>query len=111
MAIVRKMQAKRAKLVAFGLCSALLLATPAAAATHQYDVLIDADSNSATGCSVSTSAGAAAGVEIIVRATVNTTISTATVSSLQRLNCVSGSTFSAPTTLPGAPLYLSNRSG
>lgn len=106
MAIVRKMQATRAKLVAFGLCSALLLATPAAAATHQYDVLIDADSNSATGCSVSTSAGAAAGVEIIVRATVNTTISTATVSSLQRLNCVSDSTFSAPTALPGAPYTL-----
>jgi hypothetical protein len=83
-----------------------VLSSNASAATHQYEVLIDTDANAATGCSVSTSAGAAIGVERIVRATVLSSTATATVTANSQLNCLSDSTFSAPTALPGAPYAL-----
>ncbi|MBL0123945.1 MAG: hypothetical protein IPP88_14865 [Betaproteobacteria bacterium] len=93
-------QAILVALTALGSICALLMPALASAATHSYEVLIDADGNAATGCTVSNSAGAAAGVEIIVRATVNTTQNTANATALERLNCQSG-TFGAASAQPG----------
>ena len=90
----------------FVVISALLTANVSNAAIHQYDVLIDVDASATSGCTVATAKGAASGIEQIVRATVNITASAATVTSLQRLTCLTGSTFSAPTALAGAPFTL-----
>lgn len=86
--------------------SALLTANASNAATHQYDVLIDVDASATSGCTVATAKGTASGIEQIVRATVTTTASAATVTSLQRLTCLTGTTFSAPTALAGAAYAL-----
>jgi hypothetical protein len=72
------------------------------AATHRYDVLFDLDRNVATGCT----AGGASGLERIARVTVNTTTSAATVSAIERLDCVSGTTFGSPQAIAGAPYAL-----
>jgi predicted NBD/HSP70 family sugar kinase len=77
----------------------LAVSANVSAATHRYDVLIDSDRNAATGCAF----GAAVGIERIARVTVNTAISAATVSAIERLDCVSGTSFGAPQAVSGAP--------
>ncbi len=74
-------------------------ALPAAAITHQVDVLVDLDNDVATGCLVSTVEGPFAGVEEILRTIVETEsvpVPSAQVVEVQRLSCVGGTTFSAP---------------
>jgi hypothetical protein len=74
-------------------------ALPAAAITHQVDVLVDLDNDVATGCLVSTVEGPFAGVEEILRTLVETEsvpVPSAQVVEVQRLSCVGGTTFSAP---------------
>lgn len=91
---------KRAMIyAAAALCT--LASLCASAATHRFELLLDLDHNAATGCSAT--AGGATGIERIVAVTVNTTTTAATVSSIERRDCVSGSSFSAPQPLPGAP--------
>ena len=96
---------------ALALLSLALAATAALAATHRYDVLIDVDSSAATGCSVATAKGTASGIEQMVRVTVTTTTSAATVTALQQLSCISGSSFAAPIALTGAPYALALGNG
>ncbi len=88
-----------------------LAANVSIGATHQYDVLFDVDNNVTTGCKVSTVKGISGGIEQILRATVDTTTTTATVSALQQFICISDSTFSAPTALAGAPYTLTLGAG
>lgn len=89
---------------ALGLVAALGIAAQSSlafAATHRYDVLFDLDRNATTGCS----AGAAVGIERIVRVTLDTTTTAATVSAISQLDC-SGNAFGAPQALSGAPYGL-----
>ncbi|MBK9607089.1 MAG: Ig-like domain repeat protein [Betaproteobacteria bacterium] len=74
----------------------LLLATAVRAAT--FDILVDKDSNSATGCTVATPDGPFTGVEFIVTTTVNTGVYPPMVSGVTRADCASPpSTFGPPT--------------
>ena len=81
-----------------GLLAVLAPAT-ASAIEHQVDVLVDLDDDVATGCLVSTVEGPFAGVEEILRTTVETVSvpsPSAQVVEVARLSCVGGTTFSAP---------------
>lgn len=69
-------------------------ATDAQAATTSFDVLVDTDSNPATGCSVSVPGGAVSGFELRVVIPVNTTTATGTVGALTVRTC-SGGVFGA----------------
>ncbi|MBP8295383.1 MAG: hypothetical protein KAX84_04695, partial [Burkholderiales bacterium] len=85
---------------AFGLrlfaALALCLSTALSAAT--FDILVDKDSNSATGCTVATPDGPFTGVEFIVSTTVNTGVYPPMVSGVTRADCASPpSTFGPPT--------------
>jgi hypothetical protein len=83
---------------------AVFASVVAQAATHRYEVFLDLDRSASTGCTVAS--GAATGIERIVRITVNTTSTAATVSAIERLDCISGSNFGAAQALPGAPYAL-----
>jgi hypothetical protein len=79
------------------LCSLLLLALPASAAT--LEVLIDSDNNAATGCTVSLPnppGGSFAGVEVLLVTTVDTSTSPPHVAGVTQQVC-SGGSFGAPT--------------
>jgi len=77
------------------------LAWPAQAAEHRFQVLLDADKNAATGCTVATSKGPAAGIEQVWTTVVTTTTSGATVSRIERQTC-SGASLTAPNVFASA---------
>src|SRR5581483_8701039 len=60
------------------------------AADHAFSVLIDADANPATGCTVPTSKGAFTGVEQVLTTTVTTSPSDVRVTRVTRRACVDG---------------------
>ncbi|WP_028605726.1 FG-GAP repeat domain-containing protein [Ottowia thiooxydans] len=68
------------------------------AAVVSYDILLDTDANSATGCTVSTPKGNFQGVEQIFSTQVITSTTGASVTGVTRSACASG-TFSAPQTV------------
>src|SRR3954452_23080667 len=76
------------------------IAGRASGATHQYDVLVDADNSAATGCPVATPLGSVPGVDTILRVTVVTSASNATVTQVTRRDCVAGS-FGAAASVSG----------
>ncbi|MBI3786568.1 MAG: hypothetical protein HY270_24525 [Deltaproteobacteria bacterium] len=74
---------------------------------YDYDVLIDSDNNTATGCTVALHDlnfnGSVSGVEYIVTAHVDRFSTSATVDSVTIRQCMSGSTFSGPSEVdPGS---------
>ena len=76
----------RVLLAIAALCT--LFAIPASAVQSSVDLLLDLDNDAATGCTVTTPAGPFAGVEQILRTTVDTVgTSTANVTEVSRLDC------------------------
>ena len=72
-----------------------LLASHADAAEHRFQILLDTDSNTGTGCAVSTSGGTPAGIEQAWTTVITTTTSGATVTRIERQTC-SGGALTAP---------------
>ena len=70
------------------LCS--LTAFEAQAAEHRFQLLVDTDNNAATGCAVATGAGLRSGIEQVWTTVVTTSPSSATVSRIERQDCVAG---------------------
>lgn len=89
------------RLLAFGiLCLGILLSQVAGAAT--FSILVDNDDNASTGCTVTTTGGAFAGVEYLVTTTVDTDVYPPVVIGLARQDCVGGGDFGTPVQLdPG----------
>jgi beta-lactam-binding protein with PASTA domain len=83
------------------LFASLVFTSAINAAEHRYDVLLDLDQNAATGCAID----GIAGIERVIRATVNTTNNSASVTAIEQLQC-NGSLLGAPTPLAGAPYAL-----
>lgn len=82
------------RLLAAGLLSA---GAAVAAGAATLDVLVDSDTNAATGCTVATPAGPFAGVEFIVTTTVDASVSPPLVTGVTRSDCVAPpGTFSSP---------------
>lgn len=79
------------------LAAALLaiLPLPALAGTQSFVVYVDRDNSAATGCTVSTSKGPFAGVELAVATTATTSLTDAHVTGVQLLTC-GGGTFGSP---------------
>jgi len=96
------------------LLAALLLlgAAAAQAAEHRFSLLLDTDDDTATGCTVSSSAGSVPGIEQVVTAVVATGPATATVARVERQGCVGG-VLGPVTVLPGGgyPVGLGNGTG
>ncbi len=63
-----------------------------------FDILVDLDDNSATGCTVATPAGPFPGVEFTITTTVNTGVYPPMVSGVTRQNCIGGA-FGPPATI------------
>ena len=88
-----------------------LSAFDAQAAEHRFELLVDTDNNVATGCTVATGAGPRSGIEQVWTTVVTTSPSSATVSRIERQDCVAGvlgpsSTFA----IAGWPVGLGNGS-
>ena len=97
------------------LCLALVLlfaGLSAHAATTQFRVLLDVDNDPGTGCSVATPDGSFGGVEQILLTTVDSAGTSASVSSVERLDCVDPGTssFGAPVSVSagGWPVGIGN---
>ncbi|HZT54861.1 MAG TPA: hypothetical protein VFA35_01440, partial [Burkholderiaceae bacterium] len=73
---------------------ALLGATSVSAQTYTYSIYVDADNNTATGCSVSLPGGNVTGAESVLTATINAG-SPPQVAQMTRSSCAGGS-FGAP---------------
>ena len=87
----------------------LLLSTVLNAAT--FDILVDQDNDSTTGCTAATPDGPFPGVEFIVTTTVNTAVFPPVVTGVSRRDCVGlPSTFGAPSVIDagGWPLGIGN---
>lgn len=84
----------------------------AQAATATYSVLLDTDSNAATGCTVAGPGGPIAGIEQVATTVVDTTSSGATVTRLERQVCGGGVLGAASAYDPGGwPVGFGNGTG
>ncbi len=99
---VRPNSLVRHLLHALALALAIAVAAPAHAGTSRLSIAFDTDNDAATGCTVSTPSGPAAGFEKLAIVDITTNTSTATVDVVSLATCT-GSTFGAPVTVASGP--------